>query len=72
MDLVIYIAGCLHVCCGCHNILSWNLKIGRNFDKEYETEIISEIKSNSLLRGVTFSGVIQCLAQLNYYPLFKK
>ncbi|ASP27851.1 anaerobic ribonucleoside-triphosphate reductase activating protein [Spiroplasma corruscae] len=52
----IYVAGCLHACKGCHNLLSWSFKIGRDFDKEYENQIINEIKSNPLLSGVTFSG----------------
>jgi len=52
----IYIAGCLHACKGCHNLKSWNFKYGRIFDKEYENEILNDLKSNQLLSGVTFSG----------------
>ncbi|QGS51884.1 anaerobic ribonucleoside-triphosphate reductase activating protein [Spiroplasma tabanidicola] len=52
----IYIAGCLHACKGCHNMLSWNFKLGKDFTKEYEEQIINDLKSNSLLNGVTFSG----------------
>ncbi|AOG60348.1 anaerobic ribonucleoside-triphosphate reductase activating protein [Spiroplasma helicoides] len=52
----IYVAGCLHACPGCHNLLSWSFKVGKEFDKEYEDQIINDLKSNPLLNGVTFSG----------------
>ncbi|WP_339030873.1 anaerobic ribonucleoside-triphosphate reductase activating protein [Spiroplasma endosymbiont of Cantharis nigra] len=68
----IYIAGCLHACYGCHNLLSWNFRIGKDFDKEYEKEIISEIKSNSLLNGITFSGGDPMFSAIELLPFVKK
>ncbi|QBQ07642.1 anaerobic ribonucleoside-triphosphate reductase activating protein [Spiroplasma gladiatoris] len=52
----IYIAGCLHACKGCHNMLSWSFKLGKEFTKDYEEEILKDLKANPLLNGVTFSG----------------
>ena len=48
----IYLSGCRHKCIGCHNQMSWNPLQGRLLTEE----IITEINSNPLLDGVTFSG----------------
>lgn len=50
---VIFFAGCKHMCKGCHNPESWNEFCGYEYSGE---EVIKEIKSNKLTRGVTFSG----------------
>ncbi|WP_338984345.1 anaerobic ribonucleoside-triphosphate reductase activating protein [Spiroplasma endosymbiont of Diplazon laetatorius] len=68
----IYVAGCLHACMGCHNMISWSFKIGRDFDKEYEQEIIDEIKSNSLINGITFSGGDPMFSAIEMIPFVKR
>ncbi|WP_338971386.1 anaerobic ribonucleoside-triphosphate reductase activating protein [Spiroplasma endosymbiont of Panorpa germanica] len=52
----IYVSGCLHACKGCHNLRSWSFKVGRDFDLDYQNQIITDLKANPLLNGVTFSG----------------
>lgn len=52
----IYLSGCSHSCCGCHNPESWNPLEGTPLTDERITQMIAEINSNPLLDGVTFSG----------------
>ncbi|AUB31588.1 anaerobic ribonucleoside-triphosphate reductase activating protein [Spiroplasma floricola] len=68
----IYVAGCLHACKGCHNMISWSFKIGRDFDKQYEQEIIDEIKANPLLNGITFSGGDPMFSAIELIPFVKR
>lgn len=51
--LVIFTQGCPHHCKGCHNQSSWDLNGGKMYPI---SRILSEIKKNPLLDGVTFSG----------------
>ena len=50
---VLFVQGCPHHCHGCHNPESWDPKAGYNITLG---EIMSQIKENDQLRGVTFSG----------------
>lgn len=50
---VIFVQGCPHHCPGCHNPQTHDFEGGTDADTE---EILSEIRENPLLRGVTFSG----------------
>ncbi|AKX33743.1 anaerobic ribonucleoside-triphosphate reductase activating protein [Spiroplasma litorale] len=68
----IYVAGCLHACKGCHNLLSWSFKLGKNFDKEYEEQILKDLKENPLLSGVTFSGGDPMFSSKEVYFLIKR
>lgn len=49
----IFMQGCLRNCKGCHNPATHDLNGGKIFDTE---EIISAIKKNPLLTGITLSG----------------
>lgn len=53
LRIVIFFAGCNHHCKGCHNPESWSFDNGKEMSVE---EILTEIKSNPLCQGVTFSG----------------
>jgi len=50
---VLFVSGCPHNCPGCHNQESQDYNYGEEFNKK---EIISRIKENSILNGVTISG----------------
>lgn len=53
LRMVIWTQGCKHNCKGCHNPQTHDLNKGYYVDVE---EIISQIKSLKLQRGITFSG----------------
>lgn len=52
----IYISGCNHKCEGCHNPQSWNENEGVLLTPSFLDDIVSEIKKNIFLDGVTISG----------------
>ena len=49
----VFAQGCSHNCEGCHNPDTHPFGVGQNY---MISEIIRQIKSNPLVRGVTFSG----------------
>lgn len=49
----VFVQGCPHRCKGCHNPQTHDFDGGRYIESD---EIISKVKSNPLLDGVTFSG----------------
>lgn len=53
LRLVVFAQGCAHACPGCHNPESHSFTGGDFVDEE---EIISRIKRNPLLDGITYSG----------------
>ena len=52
----IYLSGCSHACPGCHNPESWDANGGIFMTEAILADIISDIKSNPLLDGITISG----------------
>jgi len=50
---VVFVQGCPHHCEGCHNPQSHDFKAGTEYDT---SDIISMIKQNPLIQGVTLSG----------------
>ncbi|MNW28184.1 Pyruvate formate-lyase 1-activating enzyme [compost metagenome] len=53
---VIFISGCKHKCPGCFNPESWSFEAGEEFTAERQLEIISDVKNNPLLDGITLCG----------------
>lgn len=53
LRLTIFTQGCPHKCKGCHNPQTHSLEGGKIVDTDY---ILSAIRKNILLDGVTFSG----------------
>lgn len=51
----IYVSGCNHHCKNCHNPQTWDSTKGIPMEKKLN-EIISEIKQNPMLTGITISG----------------
>ena len=52
----VYFSGCSHRCRGCHNPQSWDCSAGEELDDVLKERIISELQSNPILDGITFSG----------------
>lgn len=52
---VLWVAGCLHACPGCHNPMTWCLDGGIPFDKQAENELFQELAKDHIA-GITFSG----------------
>lgn len=53
LRFVVFCQGCPHHCPGCHNPQTHDFSGGYDIDTD---KIVSEIKKNPLLQGVTFSG----------------
>lgn len=53
LRLTIYVQGCPHHCDGCHNPQTHSFEAGTNMDI---CDILSKVRNNPLLDGVTFSG----------------
>ena len=68
----IYLAGCSHHCCGCHNPESWNPNAGELLTDELISRIIREIRSNPLLDGITFSGGDPFFHPEAFLPLIRR
>lgn len=49
----IFVQGCPHDCKGCHNPQTHDFSLGREISA---SEILAELKEQSLISGVTFSG----------------
>lgn len=53
LRFVLFLQGCHHHCKGCHNPQTWDFNGGTVVDSD---EIVARIKSDPLIKGVTFSG----------------
>lgn len=51
--LTIFVQGCPHACEGCHNPQTWDFRGGMDMSIDM---LMSRVKENPLLDGVTFSG----------------
>ena len=55
LRVVLWVAGCSHMCPGCHNAFTWDAEGGLPFDDAAKEEIFAELKQ-SYVSGITFSG----------------
>jgi anaerobic ribonucleoside-triphosphate reductase activating protein len=52
----IFISGCKHNCYGCQNPKLHSFTNGKEFTIDLQKQIINDIKSNPLIKGITLSG----------------
>ena len=52
---VLWTAGCIHRCEGCHNPITWDIEGGLPFDEAAEQELFEKLSAD-YISGVTFSG----------------
>ena len=55
MRCTLFVAGCELACKGCHNPESWKTNAGVLYTKEFEDQIIEDLK-NPYIRGLSLSG----------------
>lgn len=53
---VIFISGCTHRCPGCFSTHTWSFEAGECFTEELQQQLITEMKHNPLLDGLTIAG----------------
>lgn len=53
--VVLWVAGCVHACPGCHNPITWSIKGGIPFDEKAKDELFAELQKD-YVDGITFSG----------------
>lgn len=53
LRFTVFVQGCPHHCIGCHNESTWDFQGGFSVTPE---KIITEMKKNPLLQGITLSG----------------
>lgn len=51
----LFVAGCELACKGCHNPESWKTNVGEEYTKEFEDQIIEDLK-NPYISGLSLSG----------------
>ena len=52
---VLWVAGCVHRCRGCHNPITWDIDGGLIFDEAAENELFEKLRPD-YISGLTFSG----------------
>ncbi|RDY30379.1 anaerobic ribonucleoside-triphosphate reductase activating protein [Lachnotalea glycerini] len=55
LRVVLWTAGCIHGCKGCHNPVTWDPNGGLSFDEAAKKEIFDELDKD-YISGITFSG----------------
>lgn len=55
LRVVLWVAGCIHGCKGCHNPITWDPNGGIPFDNIAKEELFDELNKD-YVDGVTFSG----------------
>lgn len=55
MRCTLFVSGCELACFGCHNPESWKLTAGNPYTKEFEDQIIEDLKS-PFIEGLSLSG----------------
>jgi anaerobic ribonucleoside-triphosphate reductase activating protein len=55
MRCTLFVSGCEMACFGCHNPESWKLTSGKPYTKEFEDQIIEDLKS-PFIEGFSCSG----------------
>lgn len=65
---VIFAQGCIHNCKGCFNPDTHDMQGGQMMDMD---KIINDVKSNPMIRGITFSGG-DCLEQADKFAYMAK
>lgn len=55
LRVVLWVSGCEHRCDECHNVITWDINCGLDFDEAAENEIFDEL-SKEYIAGITFSG----------------
>ena len=55
LRVVLWVAGCLHGCKGCHNPITWDVCGGIPFDEAAKKEIFDELEK-TYISGITMSG----------------
>lgn len=55
LRVVLWTAGCVHACRGCHNPITWDPQGGLLFDEKAKQEIFAELDKD-YVSGITFSG----------------
>lgn len=55
LRVVLWVAGCNHMCKGCQNAFTWDAQGGLPFDQSAKDEIFAELKQ-PYVSGITFSG----------------
>lgn len=53
--VVLWVAGCIHACPGCHNPITHDINGGIIFNEEAKQEIFDELKKD-YVDGITYSG----------------
>jgi anaerobic ribonucleoside-triphosphate reductase activating protein len=52
----LFISGCKWNCKDCHNIKTHSFTYGKTFNNKLQNEVISYIKNNPMIKGITLSG----------------
>lgn len=51
----LFVSGCTHHCEGCFNAIAWNFNYGKEFTREVEDAIITDLKDNKV-QGLSLLG----------------